>query len=535
MNRLTRTSLLFTVLLVLFACSFPPTQTPLFPTLTLQVGTENGATTFAQVGEVIKYIYTVKNTGLTPLAGKVTVTDAPRQPNCPETNTVGNLDNFLDGNGSETIVCRADYPISQSDFNTGSVVSLATATAGGQISAAASFTLTRSATPQPTGVLTLSKSASPQTYSQVGQIITYSYVITNVGAAPLGPDQFRITDNKLGAAFACGPANTTIAPSQPLNCSAQYVITQADITAGSVTNSATASGAAQTSAAASATITYSAGPTVTPTPSQPVVSGTCSASLPTGSTCQHQVAVGEWLIQIARCYGVAWQSLRDANPQIGDPNFILPSMRLTVRNTGSAGRNYGPPCVEFYTVRSGDTWASIAQTFNADVVVLQKVNPGGLVGSIKIPRNSAGSVPAAVTPGPGPITPVPGGPAQRITFEPGRTSSSTIGLINPGQNIQFLLSAAVGQVLSVQLIAPANEVAIGVNGPTGIALKPLDATPTWSTTVTNAGEHLITLSSIAGNTSKSYTLTVSLTTPGPTATPTSTPNPTATATNTPGP
>jgi hypothetical protein len=118
---------------------------------------------------------------------------------------------------------------------------------------------------------------------------------------------------------------------------------------------------------------------------------------------------------------------------------------------------------------------------------------------------------------------------QRITIDPGQTTASRIGIIAPNERIVYVLTAPQGQVLTVRLTAPANEVAIGVNGPTGLILKPLDPTPTWTTTVTTGGDHYITLAGVLGSSSKSYTLEVSV---APAATPTFTP--TATPTSTPG-
>jgi LysM repeat protein len=299
-----------------------------------------------------------------------------------------------------------------------------------------------------------------------------------------------------------------------------------------VVNSATASGAGQTSAPATATITNLAAPaTQTPTTIETATQAPPSNLAP-GSTISHQVAVGEWLIQIGRCYGATFDDIRNANPQIADPDFILPSMIVTVPRIGSAGRIYGPPCITFHTVQSGDTWTSIAQRYNADLAVLQKVNPVTLsTGTVlKIPLNSAGSVSVTAVPVPSitltPTTAV----AQRITFDAGQTTSSRIGIINPNETIQYVLSAAQGQVLSIKLTAPVNEVAIGVNGPTGLALKPLDASPEWTTTITTGGDHFINIASISGTSSKSYTLEVSLTTP---AAATATATATSTSTTTP--
>jgi hypothetical protein len=86
-----------------------------------------------------------------------------------------------------------------------------------------------------------------------------------------------------------------------------------------------------------------------------------------------------------------------------------------------------------------------------------------------------------------------------------------------------VITPVQGQLLSIKLTAPANEVAIGVNGPTGLVLKDLDASPIWSTTVTTSGDHFINIMSLTGGTSKSYTLEVSLTSPAPVATATNTP------------
>jgi uncharacterized repeat protein (TIGR01451 family) len=521
MNRFVRISLISITLLVLCACNLfgPTTVTGTTPVVRLTVQTQNGATTFSQVGDVINYNYVITNTGATPLAGPAIVTDLPRQVTCPDMSTVGNKDNYLDLN--ETITCTAAYTISQSDINTGSVTNLAIANVGGIASNQTGITLTRST---PSSTLILTKTASSQTYGQAGQTITYNFVITNTGTAALGPAQFTITDNKLGAPFNCGPAQTTLQPNQPINCSATYMITQADMGIATLVNSATASGGGQTSAPATATITNLVPPVAQPTPTpQPLPTVQYSSNCPTapnltpGTTIQHCVAVGEWMIQIARCYGVSFTDLRNANPQIVDPSLIFPyptTGMITVPHIGSAGTVYGPPCVTFITAQSSDTWASIAQRYNADQTVLKLANPGGLVAGkqVRVPRNSAGGAAAPSSPGTSSNNPPSTTPAQRITIDPGQTNAvPRVGVVNPNQTIQYVITAAQGQVLGVKLTAtPANEVSIGVNGPTGLALKPLDPTPTWNTTITTGGDYYINIVGALGSSSKTYTLEVSL-------------------------
>ena len=95
-----------------------------------------------------------------------------------------------------------------------------------------------------TSGISLAKSASPTTYSAVGQTITYAYTITNTGNVTLGSAQFTVSDDHigspLGTAFNCG-APVALAPNATVGCTKSYTISQADLNAGSVTNKATAS------------------------------------------------------------------------------------------------------------------------------------------------------------------------------------------------------------------------------------------------------------------------------------------------------
>jgi uncharacterized repeat protein (TIGR01451 family) len=228
--------------------------------------------------------------------------------------------------------------------------------------------------------LTLTKSADPQTFDHVGQKITYTYVITNSGNVTLGPAQFSVSDTGLDGPFDCGEPNTTLAPSETLPCSATYVITQADLDAASLMTSATVSGGGiQTSAPVSITITKG-----NSAPDQP-------SNLTQGTSIQHKVAAGEWLWQIARCYGADPKQVVQANLQLADADQISPGTSVSVPNIGSKGPVYGPPCLASYTVRSGDTWQSIAQKYGAATDVLQRVNPGGLAAGrvLIIPLHSA--------------------------------------------------------------------------------------------------------------------------------------------------
>ncbi len=125
----------------------------------------------------------------------------------------------------------------------------------------------------------------------------------------------------------------------------------------------------------------------------PVVDPPMAANLVPGSTIQHKVSSGEWLMQIARCYGADYKAVLQANPKLSNPNMIKPGETVLAPNIGSVGQIYGPPCVEQYTIQTGDTWTSIAQQFATTTMILQRANPVSLlvVGrKIYVPANASG-------------------------------------------------------------------------------------------------------------------------------------------------
>jgi len=90
--------------------------------------------------------------------------------------------------------------------------------------------------------LTLAKSATESSFTLPGDTLHYSYLVTNNGFAPLqGP--VSVSDDK--ATVTC-PAVTTVGdldnyldPGEAITCTATYIVTPGDVTAASVTNTAT--------------------------------------------------------------------------------------------------------------------------------------------------------------------------------------------------------------------------------------------------------------------------------------------------------
>lgn len=80
--------------------------------------------------------------------------------------------------------------------------------------------------------LTIVKSASPTTYSTVGQTITYTYTVTNSGNVNIkGP--INIINSHINGPISI--PNTDLAPGQSITGTSNYSITQEDINSGSVT------------------------------------------------------------------------------------------------------------------------------------------------------------------------------------------------------------------------------------------------------------------------------------------------------------
>ena len=97
--------------------------------------------------------------------------------------------------------------------------------------------------------LSLTKTADPTTFNAAGQTITYNYTVTNTGNVPVSG--IAVTDDKTTVTIN----SDTLAPGSSVKGTAQYTIKDADMTAGSVTNSANATGTYNGQTVSSPTVT----------------------------------------------------------------------------------------------------------------------------------------------------------------------------------------------------------------------------------------------------------------------------------------
>ncbi len=91
------------------------------------------------------------------------------------------------------------------------------------------------------------------------------------------------------------------------------------------------------------------------------------------------VRSGESFVTYVARYGVTGGRLRQANPQIADPNVIHPGDTVFVPVNVSFSPSRTTPF--FYVVKAGDTAASIATKFEMSAATLTTANPGATFGA----------------------------------------------------------------------------------------------------------------------------------------------------------
>ena len=132
--------------------------------------------------------------------------------------------------------CTATYTLTQADVDAGTVSNTATATgtpqgSSGPIeSAPDTATVTIDAAPG----LSVDKSADPSTAHAAGEIVSYSFLVTNTGNVTMTDvtvDEAAFTGTG-PMSIICPAGAASLAPAAQLTCTAAYTLTQADVDAG---------------------------------------------------------------------------------------------------------------------------------------------------------------------------------------------------------------------------------------------------------------------------------------------------------------
>ncbi|MDT8913237.1 LPXTG cell wall anchor domain-containing protein [Amycolatopsis sp. PS_44_ISF1] len=357
-------------------------------------------------GQTVRYSFVVTNTGNVTLAD-VTVretafsgTGAFSPLSCP-----GGGETVATLAPGEQAVCTATYTLTQSDVDAGRVTNTAVATgnppAGHEPPDSNPSTVV---VPTPAeAALTLAKTASPDTVTAAGQEVTYSFVVTNTGNVTLSPvtvRETRFTGSGAAPAPVC-PGGASLAPGQHLTCTAAYRVTQSDVDAGSIDNTAVATGTPP-----------EGGAPVDSPPASAKVRVTAAAALTIMKTAQPsdldgdgRIGAGDrisWTITVRNPGAVTVRGIEVHDPTAGPvtcPATVLaPGQAMTCTTT--------PHTVTAADVRAGRV---------RNVATASGTDPGGK----PVPGGEASATvpvfpaPPAPGPGPGPVT-GPGEPPHRL-------------------------------------------------------------------------------------------------------------------------
>jgi hypothetical protein len=211
----------------------------------------NGDTSTLMVGETIAYFYLVTNVGNDNLVSLSINDPTLGAVTCPTPAAPG-----LAPGASENCTGNTPHTVIQVDVDAGTVTDSATAT-GTDPNGITSPTSGPSGVTVPTVLATpavaIYKTAAvtpvaDQSGARVGDAIAYSYTVTNTGNVTL--TSVAVDDPTLGAVTCPTPLSPGLAPGASETCvgAVSHIVTQADVDAGKVTDSATAAGADAASA-----------------------------------------------------------------------------------------------------------------------------------------------------------------------------------------------------------------------------------------------------------------------------------------------
>ena len=227
-----------------------PLVTPLVqqPSIALvKTADASGVTSPAQVGQTISYSFTVTNTG------NVTLTNVTLAELLPGATVTGGPIASLDPGQSDSTTFHASYQLTQADIDAGEVDNQARATgkppSGADVTDLSGATVADD-TPTPTPLaqsagIVLVKTADVSAFTTrsavVGDTLPFAFAVTNTGNVTL--TNVTIADALPGVTLSGGPI-ASLAPgaTDSTTITGSYTLTAADVAAGTVTNTATATG-----------------------------------------------------------------------------------------------------------------------------------------------------------------------------------------------------------------------------------------------------------------------------------------------------
>jgi uncharacterized repeat protein (TIGR01451 family) len=184
----------------------------------------------SEVGEQVPYTFTVTNLALLQVADNVTVTD-------PKVGTVTCPATAARLAQGKSVECTGTYTVTQADLDAGRITNTATASGllGTKTVSDVSNEVVVPALYDP--ALSIVKARTTTTYNAVGQLIPYTFTVTNVGNVTV--HDVGLNDSKVDSP---GCPHKELKPGEYTVCSGTYRVTQQDLNAGLIANQATARG-----------------------------------------------------------------------------------------------------------------------------------------------------------------------------------------------------------------------------------------------------------------------------------------------------
>jgi gliding motility-associated-like protein/uncharacterized repeat protein (TIGR01451 family) len=197
----------------------------------------SGTNPVSAAGEVLGYEIVITNTGTTSVTGIVVTDILPDSSSIVLTLISGDLDADSELDVNETWVYNATYTVTQSDINAGAdlvnTASVVSVEVPGPTTDTAITPINDTAELVVTKVVTTGGSA-------VGDVLSYDIIVTNTGNVTL--TDIEIDDPNADAGSIVGSPIAVLAPGASVTVTAEQTITQADVDAGYIENSAIATG-----------------------------------------------------------------------------------------------------------------------------------------------------------------------------------------------------------------------------------------------------------------------------------------------------
>ncbi|OII15784.1 hypothetical protein BIU97_14030 [Curtobacterium sp. MCBA15_009] len=390
------------------------------PALTFTKAVATGTGYTGRAGDTLDYSFRATNTGNQTLTG-VTITDPHAGLGALTYQWPGTAGRLAPG---QTVTATASYTLTQADVDAGTVANRATVSGTNPQGTAVSTPATAAQTIAPAPGIAVAKSAVVGGTGRVGDTVTYRFDVSNTGTTTLGG--VGVTDplsGLSGITYGTWPSGTagTLAPGQTVRGTATYTITQADVDAGSIVN--TASSAATTPGGGTVRATGSA--TVTPASGAPAITLAKTERLATSAT------------------GVAGDTVRLGYTITNTGNQTLTNVTLTDDQSGHSAFAFGTwPSGTAGTLAVGQSVTATATytLTQADVdrgrVASDATTTGVSPGGVTVRATDTGSVVPKRTPGvalteTGSVTSGNGGVGSVVTWTYQATNTGTVTLTVP--------------------------------------------------------------------------------------------------------